>query len=233
MFVAPTVAGLTLATALRGAAEPDASSPVRDSVFAAAMLAGLVGTGFHIYSIQKREGGFDWLNLFYGAPLGAPAAIGMAGLFALAAGRVATASAGKSRLPTLLGYPAGSSLGGLACLGLLGTTAEVGLLHFRGAFQNPFMYVPVTVPPLAAAKLAFTMLAPSPLAIRTTRVLLASTALSGLAGIGFHAYGISRNMGGWSNWSQMLLQGPPLPAPPSFTGMALAGLGALRLMEAG
>lgn len=49
--------------------------------------------------------------------------------------------------------------------------------------------------------------------------------------MGFHAYGVQRNMGGWRNWSQNLLQGPPLPAPPSFTGMALAGLAALELMK--
>ena len=38
-------------------------------------------------------------------------------------------------------------------------------------------------------------------------------------------------MGGWKNWSQMLFQGPPLPAPPSFTGLAIAGLGALSLLR--
>ena len=50
-------------------------------------------------------------------------------------------------------------------------------------------------------------------------------------GTAFHAYGIHRNMGGWRNWSQMILQGPPLPAPPGFIGVALAGLGALDLLE--
>ena len=34
-------------------------------------------------------------------------------------------------------------------------------------------------------------------------------------------------MGGWRNWSQNVLNGPPLPAPPSFTGLAMAGLAAL------
>ena len=34
-------------------------------------------------------------------------------------------------------------------------------------------------------------------------------------------------MGGWRNWRQNVLNGPPLPAPPSFTGLALAGLAAL------
>jgi hypothetical protein len=34
------------------------------------------------------------------------------------------------------------------------------------------------------------------------------------------------------NWSQNVLNGPPLPAPPSSTGLALAGLAALSLQEA-
>jgi LPXTG-motif cell wall-anchored protein len=38
-------------------------------------------------------------------------------------------------------------------------------------------------------------------------------------------------MGGWRNWRQNLLAGPPIPAPPAFTGLALAGLGALLLMK--
>jgi hypothetical protein len=38
-------------------------------------------------------------------------------------------------------------------------------------------------------------------------------------------------MGGWRNWNQNILNGPPLPAPPSFTGLALAGLAALSLIE--
>jgi hypothetical protein len=42
---------------------------------------------------------------------------------------------------------------------------------------------------------------------------------------------VSRDMGGWGNWKQNVLNGPPLPAPPSFTGLALAGLAALRLLE--
>ena len=64
-----------------------------------------------------------------------------------------------------------------------------------------------------------------------TRWWMRLTALLGFAGVGFHAFGVSRNMGGWRNWSQNLLNGPPLPAPPSFTGMALAGLAAMGLLE--
>jgi hypothetical protein len=38
-------------------------------------------------------------------------------------------------------------------------------------------------------------------------------------------------MGGWRNWTQNIQAGPPLPAPPSFSGLALAGLAALRLLQ--
>jgi hypothetical protein len=66
---------------------------------------------------------------------------------------------------------------------------------------------------------------------RLTRWWLRLTALLGFAGSGFHAVGVARGMGGWRNWSQNLLNGPPIPAPPSFTGLAMAGLAALGLME--
>jgi hypothetical protein len=233
MFIAPAVASLTLAAASRGGARPSEGGAARNAVLATAVMTGIIGTGFHVYNTWKREGGFNWLNLFYGAPLGAPSAISVAGLFGLAAGRVASGDAIQPphEEPKLFGCSPARILAGLASLGIIGTSAEVWLLHFRGAFQNPFMYVPVTVPPLAAAALALTALRPSHTKASVARALLASTAGVGLAGVGFHAYGISRNMGGWRNWSQMILQGPPLPAPPSFTGMALAGLGALQLLR--
>jgi hypothetical protein len=37
-------------------------------------------------------------------------------------------------------------------------------------------------------------------------------AAMGFAGVGFQAYGVSRNMGGWRDWSKSVLNGPPLPA---------------------
>ncbi|XAO72149.1 MAG: hypothetical protein AAYR33_04435 [Acetobacteraceae bacterium] len=42
---------------------------------------------------------------------------------------------------------------------------------------------------------------------------------------------MGRDMDGWRNWQQNILNGPPLPAPPAFTGLALTGLAALGLME--
>lgn len=222
MYAAPAAAAMTLAVPQDGG---------RDVPHAAAALTGAVGTGFHVYNVAvRREGGFSWNNLFYGAPLGAPASLTLAGLAGLAATRLRR-EAGRGLPPRLLGLPAAPVVAAGTVAGLLGTTAEVALLHFRGAFQDPWMYVPVSLPPAAAATLALAFLRPTPATLAAARRLLEATALMGLAGAGFHAYGVQRNMGGWRNWSQMVLQGPPIPAPPSFAGVALAGLGALDLHE--
>jgi hypothetical protein len=121
----------------------------RSKIFWVTAATGLAGTGFHLYNITKKPGGFSWQNLFYSAPLGAPAAIGLSGLFGLLAEGVRDTS--PSDNPRLLGQNAGRMLGLTTALSLLGTTAEAGLLHFRGAFQNPAMLLPVTLPPAAAA----------------------------------------------------------------------------------
>ena len=52
----------------------------RDTVYALAALTGIAGLVFHAYNIGKRPGGLSWLNLFYAAPVGAPAALVLAGL---------------------------------------------------------------------------------------------------------------------------------------------------------
>ncbi|HYZ30884.1 MAG TPA: hypothetical protein VE684_01225, partial [Crenalkalicoccus sp.] len=136
-----------------------------------------------------------------------------------------------ARAPRLLGRPADEMIAGITATGLVGSSAEAALLHFRGAFHDPFMYAPIALPPVAAGLLADATRRP-----RRSRWLarqwLRLIAALGFLGMGFHAYGIHRNMGGWRNWRQNLLAGPPLPAPPAFTGLALAGLAALSLMEA-
>ncbi len=231
MYLAPAVSALTLLAASTSVARPRGHGALRGAVFCSAAATGLIGTGFHTYNVLRREGGLGWLNLFYGAPIAAPLGITFAGIFGLAASRL---SASRSeQAPRVAGLPAGRALAAAAAMGLTGTAVEAGLLHFRGAFHDPFMYIPVTVPPLAALALGAATLRADRVTRGTARALLWSTAAAGLAGMGFHAYGVHRNMGGWYNWTQMIQQGPPLPAPPSFTGMALAGLAALDLMEHG
>jgi hypothetical protein len=206
-----------------------AAHRARDVAYAAAGLTGLAGTGFHIYNIFKRPGGFCWQNLFYAAPIGAPMALVLSGLMGFLAERTRDNEPGT--LPTILGLPAGRAVAAATGVGLLGTTGEAGLLHFRGAYHNPFMLLPVTVPPVAAALLGETALGPAERPRWFTRWWLQLTALLGYAGAGFHAIGVARNMGGWRNWTQNLLNGPPIPAPPAFTGLALAGLAALGLLQ--
>ncbi|MGH7464603.1 MAG: hypothetical protein ACREK1_05465, partial [Longimicrobiales bacterium] len=200
MYAGPGVAAATLFALVADAAERPVSRAA--PVYGTAVAAGLVGTGFHVRNVLRRPGGLSWENLFHAAPVAAPLGLTFAGIFGLTAARVRR---GRTDGPTARAVLA------LAALGLAGTAAEAGMLHFRGAFQDPFMYLPVTVPPAAAAGIAATLAVGDARAERVTRSLLTATAAIGVAGMGFHAWGIHRNMGGWHNWKQMLLQGPPLP----------------------
>lgn len=230
MYAPLAVSSLTLVASLIGIADLKPRRHfIRDAIYALGGGVGLAGLGFHTFNVFKRPGGLSWLNLFYAAPIGAPVALVLAGCLGRAAEGVRETR--RDRLPLLLKRPAGKLLTAGCCLGLGGTIAEVSLLHFRGAFQNPAMYLPVTIPPATAATLAGCLVTSRKWLIALARQMLRLTSVLGIAGAGFHAYGVSRNMGGWRNWSQNLLNGPPIPAPPSFTGLAIAGLAALTLLE--
>lgn len=230
MFTPLVTASLSLAVSAHGNADSrPAAHRVRDGVYVLAGATGLVGTGFHIWNVARKPGGFTWQNLFYAAPLGAPAALALSGAMGFLAERVRDTMPGRS--PTILGLAAGRVVGSATAVGLLGTMAEAGLLHFRGAYQNPFMYAPVSIPPLTAAAMGVAVLGRSGQRRPLVRGWLRLTALMGYVGAGFHLRGVARQMGGWRNWTQNVLNGPPVPAPPSFTGLALAGLAALGLLE--
>jgi hypothetical protein len=229
VMYAPLVSStLSLLAGLHGGGDANAHRhPLRHAAYLTAAAVGISGTGFHLYNITKRPGGWRWSNLFYAAPIGAPMALLLTGALGVAAERLRDEPAVD---PQLFGMPAGRALGLLVAAGLAGTVAEAGLLHFRGAFQNPVMYAPVSVPPVAAALLAHAALS-APRERWFTRLWLRVTVALGFVGAGFHARGVARNQGGWRNWSQNLFNGPPLPAPPSFSALALAGLAVLRLRE--
>ena len=231
-MVMPLVSStLNIVSSVHGmGASPVDSHRGRSLAYVAAIGVGALGTGFHLYNVVSRVGGFRWENFFYGAPIGAPAALALSGLSGLAADRLA-GNAQRRGAATLLGLPAGRVVAALSSIGLLATVGEAGLLHFRGDFQNPAMYLPVTLPPVAAAFLAEAALAPAYRPRRVARVWLGLVSAMGFAGSAFHAYGVSRMMGGWKNWRQNVLDGPPLPAPPSFAALALGGLAALKLIE--
>jgi hypothetical protein len=224
------VSALSLATSAHGTADRRPLAHfARDATYVLAAVTGLVGTGFHIYNVGKRTGGFALQNLFYGAPLGAPFAILLSGLIGFCSERVRETS--RWRVPKIFKLPAGRTMAGVIGAGLLGTTAEAGLLHFRGAFHNPLMLLPVTLPPIGALLMGSAAAGPPGRDLFFTRWFLRILTAMGFAGSALHAYGVSRNMGGWRNWSQNVLNGPPIPAPPSFAGLALAGLAALGLMD--
>ena len=224
MVLAPLIATATMATALSGRPANAAST----AVFGTAVAVGITGLGFHFYNITKRPGGLSWQTLFYAAPFAAPGALALAGVLGLAATRIHRARHASSRVQR----DTATGLAWTVSASLLVTASEVWLLHFRGAFHDPFMLLPVTIVPAAALALAHSGARPTALNLKVSRRLLQLTGLVGLAGAGFHAYGVARNMGGWRNWSQNLFAGPPLPAPPSFTGLAFAGLGTLTLLSA-
>jgi hypothetical protein len=213
MFVAPAMGAATLAAALA----PGRAPTLRRTVFGAAILTGLLGNWFHLRQVARRPGGVTWEGLFYAAPVGAPGALTLAGLAGL--GAHATRRTPR-RLAALT-----------AAGGLLATTAEIALLHFRGAFHERAMYAPLILPPAAALALAQAARNPTPGTKARARSLLRATAALGLVGTAFHARGVARQMGGWLNWSQNLQSGPPLPAPPGLTGAALAGLATMDLLE--
>jgi hypothetical protein len=227
MFIGPAVSAAALVSAVGAVRRPEAAGRARHTVFAMSVITGVIGLGFHARNISRRVGGWDSSNVLRGAPMAAPLAVTMAGLMGLAASRV------NGSRHTSKAAPGGSALGALVAAGLIGTSVEAGALHFRGAFQNPFMYAPVALPPVAAAALATASLTRSSEAKRAADRLLRLTAWLGVAGTGFHAWGIQRRMGGWRNWRQNLRAGPPLPAPPAFVGLAFAGLAALALLETG
>ena len=229
MFTPLVVSALTLGTSVHGTADRRAvAHVVRDAIYLLAAATGLIGTGFHVYNVGKKSGGFSWQNLFYRAPLGAPMAILLSGLIGYCSERVRETPDGAT--PTIFDVPAGRAMAAVTSGGLLGTSGEAALLHFRGAFHNPLMMLPVTLPPIGAALLARAAANPGG-KHRLARWWMRLLAAMGMAGVGFHAYGVSRNMGGWRNWSQNVLNGPPLPAPPSFLGLALAAMAALGLMR--
>lgn len=228
MFTPLVCASLALLAGLHGGVDRrQRTHRARHAIYLGSAATGIAGTGFHFYNVTKRPGGWSWNNLFHAAPVGAPIALLLSGALGAVAERLRNEPADA---PQLLGMPAGTALGLLIAAGLAGTVGEAALMHFRGSFQHRAMYAPVSVPPVAAALLVQAALA-RPRERWFAKLWLRVTTMLGFAGAGFHARGIARRQGGWRNWSQNLFDGPPLPAPPSFSALALAGLAALRLRE--
>jgi hypothetical protein len=128
---------------------------------------------------------------------------------------------------TVLGIPIETWIAEVCAIAIVGAVVQSAILHYRGAFNNVLMYVPVTVPLVAAIALAWQGLSPSPTGGRLAAVAMWLTLISGFVGLGMHIRGIDRQMGGFYVGMANLMQGPPLTAPLVFSGFAAAALAVL------
>jgi hypothetical protein len=193
---------------------------------ATAVITGFIGVGYHHwFGIVKKAGGYQWLlhYLMYGAPQLAPLALSVIGVVAVV---LAYALTGHE---ALLGASVWRILLAIASVGMAGAIVQAWILHYRGAFNTPLMYVPFIIPPLAVISAAWMSIAPSAPAEAASRVALWLTFLTGLLGLGMHLRGFDRQMGGLHVFLFNLLQGPPPLAPAMFSGLAAIGLASLEL----
>ncbi len=227
---APFVSGgVLIVAAVAAAIAPDTSWTTRALRVAGwlTVVTGVVGFGFHhYYGIAKKPGGYKWLlhYLMYGAPQLAPLALAAAGVLALIAAQGLsgqTSFAGMSLRVALLGFLSAA---------LVGAILQAGILHYRGAFNNPAMYAPLVAPLLAVFGSAWIAFAPSRPASHALAVLLWMTFLTGFVGLGMHLRGMGRQMGGLYVFLFNWLEGPPAFAPGLFAGFAAVGLVTVHLL---
>ena len=221
--------GLLIASALTAVVMPGAAwthTTLRAAGWLA-LVSGAVGFGFHhYYGIARKPGGYKWLlhYLMYGAPQLAPLALAAVGALALITAR------GLASETNVAGVSLRTALSIFVVIALTGAVLQTGILHYRGAFNNPAMYAPFVAPLAAVCTSAWALVAPGRAASLTLAVLLWLTFLTGFVGLGMHLRGLGRQMGGLYVALFNLLEGPPACAPALFAGFAAAGLIAFYLL---
>jgi hypothetical protein len=104
------------------------------------------------------------------------------------------------------------SLSGLTAFAALVTTTEVYVEHYRASFGNKMMWSPIVVtPPVVVAGVAGVY--SKRWAKTVLPVASAIYMLDGLVGEYFHARGVARRPGGFSQASYNVPMGPPIMAP--------------------
>ena len=215
--------GLLILTAISATLRPEAEW-TNFALWAAGWLAivsGVVGFAFHhYYGLVKKPGGYKWLlhYLMYGAPQLAPLALALIGVLAL------LAAYGLANEISIAGVSVRTATLTLVAVALAGASLQAGILHYRGAFNNPLMYAPLVVPLLAIVMSIWMIISPNNIVLLVFTIVLWVTFLIGFVGLGMHLRGFGRQMGGLYvtifNW----LEGPPAFAPALFTGFAGVGL---------
>lgn len=221
---APLVSGgLLVVTAILAALKPEASEAnmALQATGWLAVVGGLVGFGFHhYYGLAKKPGGYKWLlhHLMYSAPPLAPLALTITGVLSLIAARglAHQSSIGSISLRTALLI--------LIAVSLAGATLQATLLHYRGAFNNPIMFAPLTVPVLAILLAIWMIVSANVVVVSVFAIALWLTFLMGFIGWGMHLRGFGRQMGGLFVTLFNLLEGPAVTAPALFTAFAAVGL---------
>jgi hypothetical protein len=192
-----------------------------------AVAAGLLGFAFHhLYGVRRAPGGYRFLlhHLMYGPPPLAPLGLTAAGALALIGRR------GLAAHPLPADPDPRSAFFMWTAVVLGGLVAQSALLHYRGAFNNPLMYLPFTAPAAAIALGAWCAWRPTAAALAGLTPALWVTFLIGFVGLGMHLRGFDRQMGGLYlalfNW----LEGPPAFAPALLSATAAVGLIAACLL---
>ena len=167
-------------------------------------------------------------NAWYGPPVAAPLQYLGLGLMGVMAAVPHSAAA-----PVLTRIPADRLMRAFTALNIPPLWGEIGYLHARGSFQNPAQWLPVLTLPLAGAASALAATSDSGTARTAAEAASSWTALLGVAGTGFHLYGLHRRYGGYGRGSFLFnwLSGPPAPAPLQMVGLGLAGLAAERAVS--
>lgn len=120
------------------------------------------------------------------------------------------------------------SLSGLTAFAATVTTAEIYFEHYRASFGNKMMWSPILVtPPVIVAGIGGVF------SRRWAKTYLPVTALiytaNGLLGEYYHARGVARRPGGFSQAGYNIPMGPPIMAPGLMTIVGAMGLLAAML----
>ncbi|HKP13452.1 MAG TPA: hypothetical protein VJZ91_15130, partial [Blastocatellia bacterium] len=156
--------GLLIIAAVAASISPDAwwtNKALRVAGWLA-VITGAAGFGFHhYYGVARKPGGYKWLlhYLMYGAPQLAPLGLAVTGALALV---VANGLVGQKSFG---GVDVRAAVFVFVAIALAGAILQAGVLHYRGAFNNPLMYAPLTMPALAVLMSAWVAAAPSSAAL--------------------------------------------------------------------
>lgn len=227
---APFVSGgLLILTSVAVVIAPTSRPPINLLRLAGwlAIAAGAVGSAYHhYYGVARKPAGYKWLlhYLMYGAPQLAPLGLASTGALAL------IAVEGFDGRTGIIGLSFRAALFAFVAITLTGAILQAGILHYRGAFNNPAMYIPLTAPLLAVFASMWAAISPTGATLLTLEILLWGTFLTGFIGLGMHLRGFDRQMGGLHIPIFNLLEGPPSLAPAVFAGFAAVGLVAIHLL---